>query len=407
MPTFDVVERDWNKAIEIVERDYPDVERGSPRFWALVFGVVKRMRGRKSSRHLDYLGVIRDVLGEEEYSRLRGILKEKLEKGRVDYLPYIVSPRKRPVSLSQLLVELPNELGEIPPSAYPSLPAARGQLYATANEILKSLGLISLSDRVNALLSIYCLYPVTIEAEVEECEVLRRTGVISLDWRRPLLDGKKWKLLWIYGLLNGKIPPPTRNWALFLSRLHPDEYRFLSNLINTELDGQPLKINWDEVENRGRIGVHQHYVYLVVKPTVAFSHRFLYMREKTGESGTSPEDQWEWLADTLGKMEPAALFYSVLLSSDDKDKIARQTLVLHPIRMVLEDFLCVVHSPSVTFVDYPLPTYEKEEFTPDLLAEILPDDEIENFASFVGGSLQPFHLGIVETPFSPSKKVKS
>lgn len=43
-------ERDWDEAREIVRAQYRDVAEGSERFWQLVMGVFKRMRGREDSR---------------------------------------------------------------------------------------------------------------------------------------------------------------------------------------------------------------------------------------------------------------------------------------------------------------------------------------------------------------------
>jgi hypothetical protein len=83
-------EKDWEKAIQIVEEEYKNkVVRGSAQWWSLVLGVYKRMQGRKMLRRLKQAGI--------------------LKKQQVDLLTIlapILTPQF-PISIDQLLINLP------------------------------------------------------------------------------------------------------------------------------------------------------------------------------------------------------------------------------------------------------------------------------------------------------------
>jgi len=384
VPSLKVLERDWEKAIKIVERDYPDVEKGSDKFWALVFGVLKRMRGRRSARHLKYMGVLSHFLSPR---KKKG---EKMEKWRIEYLPYLVNPRRKPVSFSQLWLELPEELESLPPSAFPSLPAARGQLYATANKILEENGVENLTDKINILLSLYLMFPVVVKVDESDLEDLKKSGVVITKKKiEKETDSRDWKLLWMYGLMSGKIPPPTRNWALFLTRLHPDEYRFLLSTLEDELSDGTVKLDWSKWEGKGEIGFGLHPTYLVVRPSVAFSHRVLFAPKESFVSDGPAEQKWEWLVEVLGKVYPAALLYSFFLPRPTPTK-TKKFVVLLPYRMTVDDFLCVATRRDGIVSQ--LPVIKSSSPSPEELFEITSEDELQNFVNLVSGMLTPFHF---------------
>jgi len=82
-------EKDWEKAIEIVEKDYGNkVTRGSAQWWSLVLGVYKRMQGRKMLRRLKQAGILRKSLD------------------LINLLAPILTPQF-PISIEQLLFDLP------------------------------------------------------------------------------------------------------------------------------------------------------------------------------------------------------------------------------------------------------------------------------------------------------------
>jgi hypothetical protein len=85
-----VREKDWEKAIQIVDEEYKNkVVRGSAQWWSLVFGVYKKMQGRKMLRRLKAAGILR---------------KQQIDL--LTILAPILTP-SFPISIDQLLVDLP------------------------------------------------------------------------------------------------------------------------------------------------------------------------------------------------------------------------------------------------------------------------------------------------------------
>jgi hypothetical protein len=85
-----VREKDWEKAIQIVDEEYKNkVVRGSAQWWSLVLGVYKKMQGRKMLRRLKAAGILR---------------KQQIDL--LTILAPILTP-SFPISIDQLLVDLP------------------------------------------------------------------------------------------------------------------------------------------------------------------------------------------------------------------------------------------------------------------------------------------------------------
>lgn len=207
MPRMDVIERDYEKAVEIVKESYPDIPVGSPQFWSLVFGVVKRMRGRKSARQLQYLGVL---------SKADDVF------GALFYLPYMFQQK---VSGVDLLMDLPEPPGKVPPSALPSFPAALGNFVNIMRAGARERGW-SETEFADKTIEVYIQYPLIISVNDDDLEDLLTKGNIPLD---AVSDGAlsdydiiNWKLAWVYAMLTKKIQPLTPRWGYRLAQVTRD-----------------------------------------------------------------------------------------------------------------------------------------------------------------------------------------
>lgn len=206
MPKMEVIERDYEKAIEIVRKEYPDVKEGSPEFWSLVFGVVKKMRGRKSARHLEYLG----------------ILNKATEFDSLFYLPYVFQQK---VSGVELFMDLPDVPSEVPPSALPTFPAL---LSSFVDLLRKEMTARQWDEREFAerIVDAYLETPIVIPLSDDEVKELIENGSVGLDAvdTNAITENDKlgWKLAWIYAMLNKKIQPLTPRWGYKLAQLTVD-----------------------------------------------------------------------------------------------------------------------------------------------------------------------------------------
>lgn len=193
MPTLDVLERDWERAIQIVKEQYPHVKVGSAEFWAIVFGVVKRMRGRKSARHL------KEILSKER-------LYEPLT-----FLPYMFGGKVRG---GDLWMDIPQHIAKMPPSAYPTLPLRQSALLDEIKMRVKE----DLNEFVDKVVERFIEHPLGVS--VKSVEPLL-TGVIIL-YETPSLPADEeiaWKLLWIYGMCRGDIQPVSPRWGYRLATM--------------------------------------------------------------------------------------------------------------------------------------------------------------------------------------------
>lgn len=206
MPRMDVIERDYAKAIEIVKEEYPDVPVGSPEFWSLVFGVVKRMRGRKSARQLQYLGVL---LKAEEFDSLF-------------YLPYMFQQK---VSGVDLLMDLPEPPGKVPPSALPTFPAAISRFVDLLRAYVQREGL-SEQEFAERVIETYFSLPLIVELDDDAMQELLERGSAPLNSIASDAitedDILGWKLIWVYAMLAKKIQPLTPRWGYRLAQVTRD-----------------------------------------------------------------------------------------------------------------------------------------------------------------------------------------
>lgn len=206
MPRMDVVERDYAKAIEIVKEEYPNVPVGSPEFWSLVFGVVKRMRGRKSARQLQYLGVLSKA---EDFDSLF-------------YLPYMFQQK---VSGVDLLMDLPEPPGKVPPSALPSFPAAISRFVDTLRVHMRRAGWGE-REFAERVVETYLTLPIIVELDDNGMQELLERGSAPLNAishnNITEDDVLGWKLIWVYAMLAKRIQPLTPRWGYRLAQVTRD-----------------------------------------------------------------------------------------------------------------------------------------------------------------------------------------
>ncbi len=203
MPSLSVIERDFEKAIEIVKEEYPEVEEGSPQFWSLVFGVVKKMRGRKSARHLKYLGIL-----------TKGDVPDSLF-----YFPYMFAQRVRGIDL---LMDLPEHPANLSPLSFPTFPAALSDLVDTMRQRLRRRRW-SETEFANKVIDHIIENPPMFKLSDEEFERLL-AGSVSLEISRKASEEEtlNWKLVWMYAMLTKRIQPLTPRWGYKLAQLTKD-----------------------------------------------------------------------------------------------------------------------------------------------------------------------------------------
>lgn len=284
---MDVIERDWEKAIKIVERHYPHIQRGSPEFWSIVFGVVKRMRGRKSAKHLQYLGV--------------------LEKARkydpVSYLPYIISMK---VKGTDLWLDLPPHPAKEPPSALPSLPLVRSTY---VDKLRQALGDKDIMEFAQETLKLYTRMPLIIELPPEKIESLAKGSSVVL-FEPPRVseeDEVSWKLVWIYGMIENKIQPISPRWGYRLSQMSRRLRDLAVKRIDEHLRANPLPDPFATYPTPATLEKPPGD-FIVVKPSELTS--FLALLPYRWQGGNVLE-AWQSLQGVLSNTIPAIFAYAL------------------------------------------------------------------------------------------------
>lgn len=331
MPTLEVIERDWEKAVKIVEREYPHVQKGSPEFWSIVFGVYKRMRGRKSARHL-----------------------ENLEKARkydpVSYLPYVISMK---VKGTDLWLDLPPHPVKEPPTSLPSLPLARSEFVDRLREVVDDV-----EEFAQRTLNLYAQMPLMIQLPPEKIKALAGgSSVILFETPKvPEEEEISWKLVWIYGMLENKIQPISPRWGYRLSQMSRKLRDLAIKRIDEHLRAAPLP---DPLASYPSVVTLEKPTrdFVVINPAELTS--FLVILPYRWQGGDVFR-AWQSLQGVLSNTIPATLAYALHCAKliDLRDAKILSPNALSPVKVLVaftsEDI------PSETFPVYPLPG-DKEE----------------------------------------------
>lgn len=282
MPTMDTLERDWQKAVRIVRENYPNVEAGSPQFWALVFGVVKRMRGRKSARHL------------------KSILLEKVNAyDPITFLPFIFGMKVRG---TDLWMDLPQHLAKEPPSAYPYLPLERSRIVDEVRKRIKT----DLKKFVEEAVERFITYPIGFSADdirplISGSLTLHEAPAI------PEIEEVGWKLLWVYGMVNGHIQPVTPRWGYRLALMSGKMRDLVNRRVEEHLRAHPIS---DPLSFVPDIAMHKPMLrpFVVISPSELNSViAILPYRWETG----SAHSMWNSLKSLLSNTVPAYFAYAI------------------------------------------------------------------------------------------------
>lgn len=332
MPTLDVLERDWRKAVKIVRREYPHIKEGSPEFWALVFGVVKRMRGRKSARHL------------------KVILGKARAYDPITFLPYMFNVKVRG---TDLWMDLPPHLAKEPPSSYPSFPLKRGEFVDRVRARIKG----NLEDFIEKCVERFIEHPIGVS--VDSIEPLLR-GALRL-YETPTIpqdEEVSWKLIWIYGMVNGLIQPVTPRWGYRLSLMSVKMRDLVTRRIHEHLSVSPPT---DPLSFVPDIVVHKPMLrpFVVISPAELGTAVAIlpYQWRKGGAAAL-----WQSLEELISNTVPA--FFAYALDVAGLNKLEEMRFVIPP---VLNPYkvLCVFTNETVSpepteFSVFRMPENEEE-----------------------------------------------
>jgi len=320
MPRMDVISRDWEKAIKIVQESYPDVQEGSPQFWSLVFGVVKRMRGRKSARHLRWMGVLEKQLGN------------------IEYLPYIFHQKVRGIDL---WMDLPPHPAKVPPSGIPYMPAARSWFVDLIRQKCEERNW-SAEKLADEVISDIIENPILVAFDDEQLESLVKKGKVFLNSVSPVSDDDEvgWKLAWVYAMLSNKVQPISPRWGYRLAQLTRDIkntalQRLMEHFQEARVGGVLDKFNDDFVvkDFRAKEGCG------VLNPTVFVQNKILGVIGYESRESRSVEEMWEVVKEVLVATVPLWVCYALHVVGElDLDEVK----YLFPTSLESDDFLFVV-----------------------------------------------------------------
>ncbi len=280
MPTIDVLERDWEKAIEIVRRDYPDVKVGSAEFWAIVFGVVKRMRGRKSIRHL------------------KAILEKARPYEPLSFLPFALGTKVRG---TDLWLDLPPHLAKEPPSSYPSLPLRRSALIDQVKAQIKG----DLNEFVEKVLDRYVERPIGVSVD-SIAPLLTGSLVLYETPKVPEDEEVSWKLMWVYGMCAGDIQPVTPRWGYRLAQMSAKMRDLVLKRINEHISVSPLR---DPLSFVPDVVAHEPTVrpFVIISPSELNSVAAILPYEWTDAKDAA--SLWSAVKRLIGNIIPAYFAY--------------------------------------------------------------------------------------------------
>lgn len=202
-------EKLWRKAIRIVNEDYPEVPQGSSQWWSLVFGVFKRMMGRKPITTLT-----REKILKKELNISTPVL------ALLNLLEPMLGPPE-PVTFQQLMLDLP------PP---PTL----ANLMALAPHYSSLFPHLTQPVTEEALRYFYLSQPVFVPLTPEEIIFYLRQHPIAFgetaeeslnqEWAREF--NSVWYLSLLVGMVAGIIPPRGREgWRWLLQIASNPFYR--------------------------------------------------------------------------------------------------------------------------------------------------------------------------------------
>jgi len=334
MPTLKEIERDYEKAIQIVKENYPDVKEGSPKFWSLVFGVVKRMRGRKSARHLKYLGI--------------------LSKGEpfdaLFYLPYMFSQKVKGIDL---FMDLPEHPINSPPSAFPSFPAALSN-FVDALRIYMKKRKWNEEEFAERIIERVIEKPLTISLEDDKLTKLLEQNKVALETKEKGVVTDKdiidWKLVWVYAMLTKRIQPLTPRWGYRLAQLTRDIRDKSLQRLQEHMMGKETKSPLAGHKSVCEIGLTMANTVVLNGKALKDDVRAVLTKEEW--RAKSAEEYWVQLRRLFGAIVPAWIAYAYdvleIMSVEEITFLMKDVLTVNDVLCVFaanEDFLTRENPP--------------------------------------------------------------
>lgn len=305
-------EKLWRKAIQIVNRDYPEVPQGSSHWWSLVFGVFKRMMGRRPIRALAREGILKkDINLSLPILALLNLLEPMLTTQGPITLQQLILDLPPPPTMADLIALAPHYSNFFP---HLSQPASEDDI---RNSYLKQPVFVPLSP--NELVFFLRGHPVTFAMMSTEEE--------NHEWVKNF--NSLWYLSLLVGMASGVIPPRGREgWRWVLQIASNPFYR---QMLQEKFDGA-----WESV--RRNFPLLQSKTW---EDCISLRHRQAFLRWKKPLTGVviSPatlQQVWciekellskplitshlgindlpNWFIETLSKIRP---LLSILTQPDD------------------------------------------------------------------------------------------